>query len=134
MTALVLFGFGFAVHTKPGAVLAIFVFGITGSLLVPMLQTRLMDVARDGQSLAAALNHSTLNLANALGRLDRRPGARPRPGLRVAEPGRRRCWRWPGWPIALRLRAGWTHGARPIRQQPATELARRPGARPRLRR
>ncbi|MDQ1730799.1 MAG: transporter, family, inner rane transport protein, partial [Pseudonocardiales bacterium] len=32
-----------------------------------MLQTRLMDVARDGQSLAAALNHSTLNLANALG-------------------------------------------------------------------
>jgi MFS family permease len=26
-----------------------------------------MDVARQGQSLAAALNHSTLNLANALG-------------------------------------------------------------------
>ena len=47
--------------------LAVFVFGITGSVLVPMLQTRLMDVARDGQSLAAALNHSTLNLANALG-------------------------------------------------------------------
>ncbi|MDQ2836390.1 MAG: MFS transporter [Actinomycetota bacterium] len=66
-TAVVLFGFGFVVHTKPGAVLGIFVFGITGSLLVPMLQTRLMDVARDGQSLAAALNHSTLNLANALG-------------------------------------------------------------------
>ena len=43
------------------------ILGITGSLLVPMLQTRLMDVARDGQSLAAALNHSTLNLANALG-------------------------------------------------------------------
>lgn len=66
-TALVLFGFGFAVHTKVGAVIAVFVFGITGSLLVPMLQTRLMDVARDGQGLAAALNHSTLNLANALG-------------------------------------------------------------------
>ena len=26
-----------------------------------------MDVAQDGQSLAAALNHSTLNIANALG-------------------------------------------------------------------
>ncbi|MGI8665479.1 MAG: MFS transporter [Jatrophihabitans sp.] len=65
--AIVLFGFGYAVHTKPGAVLAVFVFGISGSALVPMLQTRLMDVARDGQSLAAALNHSTLNLANALG-------------------------------------------------------------------
>jgi len=65
--ALVLFGFGFAVSSKPGAVIAIFIFGISGSLLVPMLQTRLMDVARQGQSLAAALNHSTLNLANALG-------------------------------------------------------------------
>ncbi|HST47882.1 MFS transporter [Jatrophihabitans sp.] len=66
-TAVVLFGFGYAVRTVPGAVLAVFVFGVTGSVLVPMLQTRLMDVARDGQSLAAALNHSTLNLANALG-------------------------------------------------------------------
>ncbi len=65
--ALVLFGFGYALHTKPGAVIAIFIFGISGSLLIPALQTRLMDVARDGQSLAAALNHSTLNLANALG-------------------------------------------------------------------
>lgn len=66
-TAVVLFGFGYAVRTKPGAVLAVLVFGVTGSVLVPMLQTRLMDVAREGQSLAAALNHSTLNLANALG-------------------------------------------------------------------
>jgi DHA1 family inner membrane transport protein len=66
-TAIVLFGFGFAVTSKPGAVIAIFIFGVTGSLLVPILQTRLMDVAREGQSLAAALNHSTLNLANALG-------------------------------------------------------------------
>jgi len=67
LTALVLFGFGFAVRSVAGAVVGIFVFGVTGSLLVPMLQTRLMDVARDGQALAAALNHSTLNLANALG-------------------------------------------------------------------
>jgi DHA1 family inner membrane transport protein len=66
-TAAVLFGFGYAVHSQVTAVPAVFVFGMTGSLLVPMLQTRLMDVARDGQSLAAALNHSTLNLANALG-------------------------------------------------------------------
>jgi DHA1 family inner membrane transport protein len=66
-TAAVLFGFGYAVHTKAGAVPAVFIFGVTGSVLVPILQTRLMDVARDGQSLAAALNHSTLNLANALG-------------------------------------------------------------------
>lgn len=68
ITAAVLFAFGWAVSLgKVAAVAAVFVFGITGSLLVPMLQTRLMDVAKDGQSLAAALNHSTLNLANALG-------------------------------------------------------------------
>ncbi len=70
ITAAVLFAFGWTIQQgKVAAVVAIFVFGITGSLLVPMLQTRLMDVAKDGQSLAAALNHSTLNLANALGAL-----------------------------------------------------------------
>jgi MFS transporter, DHA1 family, inner membrane transport protein len=31
------------------------------------LQTRLMDVAGDAQSLAAALNHSAFNTANAIG-------------------------------------------------------------------
>ncbi len=38
-----------------------------GFALVPGLQTRLMDVAADAQTLAAALNHSALNLASALG-------------------------------------------------------------------
>ncbi|CAG2153063.1 Inner membrane transport protein YdhP [Cupriavidus yeoncheonensis] len=35
--------------------------------LGPALQIRLMDVAGDAQTLAAALNHSAFNLANALG-------------------------------------------------------------------
>jgi DHA1 family inner membrane transport protein len=35
----------------------------------PALQTRLMDVAGDAQTLAAALNHSAFNIANALGAL-----------------------------------------------------------------
>jgi MFS transporter, DHA1 family, inner membrane transport protein len=39
----------------------------TGFALVPALQTRLMDVAADAQTLAAALNHSAFNIANALG-------------------------------------------------------------------
>jgi DHA1 family inner membrane transport protein len=39
----------------------------TGFALVPALQTRLMDVAANAQTLAAALNHSALNIANALG-------------------------------------------------------------------
>ncbi|MCH8612819.1 MFS transporter [Arsenicicoccus dermatophilus] len=46
---------------------ATFLLGALPSMLVPLLQTRLMDVAHEGQSLAAALNHSTLNVANALG-------------------------------------------------------------------
>lgn len=46
---------------------ATYALGMLPSMLVPMLQTRLMDVAHEGQSLAAALNHSTLNIANALG-------------------------------------------------------------------
>ncbi|PYE29307.1 DHA1 family inner membrane transport protein [Rhizobium sp. PP-CC-3A-592] len=38
-----------------------------GFLMVPAMQTRLMDVAGDAQTLAAALMHSAFNLANALG-------------------------------------------------------------------
>ena len=38
-----------------------------GGALGSVLQTRLMDVAGDAQSLAAALNHSAFNTANALG-------------------------------------------------------------------
>jgi DHA1 family inner membrane transport protein len=49
------------------ALISVFFLGLLPSILVPMLQTRLMDVAHEGQSLAAALNHSTLNIANALG-------------------------------------------------------------------
>lgn len=49
--------------------LAIFVFGVgfTSSILSPTIQTRLMDVAGDNQSIAAALNHSALNIGNATG-------------------------------------------------------------------
>ncbi|MGA0532516.1 MFS transporter [Hansschlegelia sp. KR7-227] len=38
-----------------------------GIAIGPAVQTRLMDVAADSQTLAAALNHSAFNLANALG-------------------------------------------------------------------
>jgi MFS transporter, DHA1 family, inner membrane transport protein len=40
--------------------------GFCGALAT-VLQTRLMDVAGEAQNLAAALNHSAFNLANALG-------------------------------------------------------------------
>lgn len=44
----------------------VFLIGIGGALAT-VLQTRLMDVAGEAQSLAAALNHSAFNVANALG-------------------------------------------------------------------
>lgn len=65
--AVILSVFGFAAHNKVTAIVAVFLLGLVPTILVPMLQTRLMDVAHEGQSLAAALNHSTLNMANALG-------------------------------------------------------------------
>lgn len=40
-------------------------FSIAG--LAPLLQTRLMDVAGNAQGLAASLNHSAFNIANAVG-------------------------------------------------------------------
>ena len=38
-----------------------------GSVLVVNLQLRLMDVAGEAQTLGAAMNHASLNVANALG-------------------------------------------------------------------
>jgi len=46
--------------------LSVFAIGLGGAL-GPVLQTRLMDVAGKAQTLAAALNHSAFNVANALG-------------------------------------------------------------------
>lgn len=65
--AVLLAAFGTLAHARPTAVVGVFLLGMLPSVLVPLLQTRLMDVAHEGQSLAAALNHSTLNIANALG-------------------------------------------------------------------
>ncbi|VIO74077.1 MFS transporter [Bradyrhizobium ivorense] len=44
----------------------VFLIGLGGALAT-VLQTRLMDVAGEAQSLAASLNHSAFNTANALG-------------------------------------------------------------------
>lgn len=45
----------------------VFAVGFVSSVLSPTIQTRLMDVAGDNQSIAAALNHSALNIGNASG-------------------------------------------------------------------
>ena len=38
-----------------------------GGALGTVLQSRLMEIAADGQGLAAAMNHSAFNFANAVG-------------------------------------------------------------------
>ncbi|AXJ95243.1 MULTISPECIES: MFS transporter [unclassified Sphingomonas] len=55
-----------AAHSLPLVTLDVFAIGFGGALAT-VLQTRLMDVAGDAQALAAALNHSAFNIANAIG-------------------------------------------------------------------
>ena len=51
----------------PGLFLGLFLVGAGAAALSPVIQTRLMDVAGESQTMAAALNHSALNIGNALG-------------------------------------------------------------------
>lgn len=54
--------------TRPwSACLFVFLVGTSGSMLIPPLQARLLDVSPGAPSLASSLNHSALNTANALG-------------------------------------------------------------------
>ena len=64
---VVLVAFSLTVQHVVAAMVGIFLLSAFGSLTLPALQTRLMDVAGDAQSLAAAGNHASLNVANALG-------------------------------------------------------------------
>ncbi|NML44352.1 MFS transporter [Ramlibacter sp. G-1-2-2] len=63
---IVLGGFTLAAHHWITASIATFLIG-TIVAIGPALQIRLMDVAGEAQTLAAALNHSAFNCANALG-------------------------------------------------------------------
>src|SRR5699024_4155383 len=67
MCAVALTSFYFSSVNPVLGVLNFGVVGFFGSSLVPSLQILLMDVAGDAQTLAASLNHSALNLANAAG-------------------------------------------------------------------
>ncbi|CAP43243.1 MFS transporter [Bordetella petrii] len=75
---------------------AVFLVGMGGALGT-VLQTRLMDVADDAQGLAAALNHSAFNTANALG-----------PWLGGLALAHGHGWRAPGWVGALLALGGFT--------------------------
>jgi DHA1 family inner membrane transport protein len=56
-----------AAHNPWTALVLLFGIGAAGSAVGPALQTRLMNVAHDAQTLAAALSHSALNIGNATG-------------------------------------------------------------------
>ena len=64
---LSLTGLALTAQTPVGLYVFLFLVGAAASALSPAIQTRLMDVAGDGQSLAAAINHSSLNIGNSLG-------------------------------------------------------------------
>ena len=65
MTGLI--GLALTAQTLFGLLICVFVIGLASAAVAPTIQTRLMDVAQDSQSIAAALNHSALNIANSLG-------------------------------------------------------------------
>ena len=59
--------FTLTAHQPVPGVLTVLVIAALGSVLVVNLQLRLMHVAGEAQTLGAAMNHSALNAANALG-------------------------------------------------------------------
>ncbi|HTH77205.1 MAG TPA: MFS transporter [Trinickia sp.] len=65
-SAVMLLAFPLAATNVWTLAVDVFLIGVGGALGT-VLQTRLMDVAEDAQGLAAALNHSAFNTANALG-------------------------------------------------------------------
>lgn len=58
--------FSLTAHNPVMLCICVFLTGC-GFAACPAVQTRLMDVAADAQTLAAATNHSAFNIANALG-------------------------------------------------------------------
>lgn len=67
MIVIVLVAFYYTSLNPTLATINFLLIGLFGASLTPTLQVRLMDVAGDAQTLAASLNHSALNLANAAG-------------------------------------------------------------------
>jgi DHA1 family inner membrane transport protein len=67
--AVAMLGLMITAGSPVGLLVFLFLIGGAASALSPTIQTRLMDVAGDSQTLAAAINHASLNLGNSLGAL-----------------------------------------------------------------
>ncbi len=66
-TGLSVLAFALTAHTVVGLLVSIFFVGAFAGSCSPAIQTRLMDVSHNAQTIAAALNHSALNIGNTLG-------------------------------------------------------------------
>lgn len=93
---VVMLTFPLAALSSSWVFVSIVAVGTMGAL-APALQTRLMDVAAEAQTLAAASNHAAFNTANALGPWlgawrSRRGGAGPPPAMSVRPPHWAACW------------------------------------------
>ncbi|MCH4092459.1 MFS transporter [Acetobacter sp.] len=66
-SAIAMLVFPFVLHNTPALMMDVFLIPTFVNALGPALQTRLMDFAGDAQTLAASLNHSAFNIANAMG-------------------------------------------------------------------
>ena len=119
-----------AARPRPGApalFVGVFLVSVAASALAICLQMRLMETAGEAQMLGAALNHSALNLANALGAwlgglviaagLGYRAPSVVGAGLAVARAACR--WRSPAV-LRRRERRGAGPAARPRRRRAAT--------------
>ncbi|MET1044404.1 MAG: MFS transporter, partial [Microbacteriaceae bacterium] len=62
-----LLGLALTAQFLVGALVFLMLLGFASSALSPAIQTRLMDIAGDSQTLAAAGNHAALNIGNSLG-------------------------------------------------------------------
>ncbi|HEY1530217.1 MAG TPA: MFS transporter [Galbitalea sp.] len=62
-----LLGIAFTAQTPVGVFVFIFLLGAASAAVSPTIQTRLINVAGDSQTLAAAINHASLNIGNSAG-------------------------------------------------------------------
>ena len=92
---VMLAGLGWSRRTAGGCCPVIFLVTAIGSVLVVNLQLRLMAVSGEAQTLGAAMNHASLNLANALGAWLGGAGHRRRATATGRPPWSARRCRWP---------------------------------------
>jgi DHA1 family inner membrane transport protein len=65
--AVVLVAFGFTSHDQAAAVVTVVLWGMASFVIVPPLQMRILDAAKEAPALASSLNIAAFNVGNAGG-------------------------------------------------------------------